>query len=264
MKKLVHIFLFIGIINTLTFAEITKDDVEEYSKISRGGIVVRNYFIQRYKRYFSIIYGEEMQRADKAFIKEYNSFISNPKYINDFYEVFSYLDDNSFYEIIEFYKTNLGKKYFLAFEKIYTDGTGEKLMYIMMKNTHNQPLHKIRKLVSKINNALYSRYYTDIKRGIFTEGSPSGEYLFISNKKITSEQYLQIFNALVYKDFSDDELEQILKYAKTYGKIEMGFLDYALRINKQHFKNDLEKFIRNKKYTQNYEMSLSSQKAQTR
>jgi hypothetical protein len=142
MYKIINILLFIGVIHTSIFAETTKEDVDKYLEISRGGVILENTYKFRYEAYFSKMYGYGIGKADESMIKKYKTFIMNPKYIDIFYKVFSELDDNSYYEIIAFYKTTLGKKYTQAFKELYERDIEDELMLLIMEKKDKLLLHK--------------------------------------------------------------------------------------------------------------------------
>ena len=241
-----------GVIHTSIFAETTKEDVDNYLEISRGGAVVKDRFLFRYKTYFSVMYGMDIKKADKRTIKKYKSFIFKPKYEDIFYEAFTQLDDNTYFEIMEFYKTKLGKKYAQAFKELYAMDISKELMLSIMENKDSLLLPEKRKLVTEINRVLYSQLHIDLEKGIFVVGYNKK----MENKKISKstkelktllDEYIEVFNEIAYRCFSDEELSQVLKYAKTYGKIEMGFLHHALKLNIDYFKKDLDDFMEKEK-----------------
>jgi len=254
MKKLVHIFLFIGIINTLTFAEVTREDVDRYLEVSRGGEIFKDRLTSRYYQYFSSMYGYNIKQADKKTIKEYQDFVFNAKYEEIFYKTFEEMDDNTYYEIMAFYKTDLGKKYTQAFKKLYKMDIQKEIIISIVREKEKKILPKRRKLVTAINDILYGKLYIDLGDDMFTIDS-SKEYAGqkILDKNISSDkmkmvlyEFYQVFNELAYKDFSDAELFDILEYAKTYGKIEISSIYNALQLSREKFLQDLEKFIKNK------------------
>ncbi len=270
MKKLVHIFLFIGIINTLTFAELTKEDVDRYIDISRGGEIIKDRLNFRYKVCFPIMYGYDIKQADKKTIKKYQDFIFNSKNEEVFYKAFAKIDDTSYYEIMAFYKTDLGKKYTQGFKKIYDMDIQEELIKSILSKKNKILLPEKRELVIEINKELYSMLGLDLKDYTFFEdfnikfNTDKGNSIPPKEIKLIVDEYIAVFSEFAYKDFSDNELSDILAYAKTYGKIEMAFLHHALKQSILDFKKDLKKRINNKKQNQNHEIPLSSKKAQTR
>jgi len=249
MKKLVHIFLFIGIINTLTFAEVTKEDVDRYLEVSRGGEIVKDRFTFRYYKNFPIIYGYNIKKADKQTIQKYKAFIFKPKYEDVFYKAFAKIDDASYYEIMAFYKTDLGKKYTQGFKKIYDMDIRKELMTLILESKDRLVLPKKRILVSKIYKAFNSKVYINYKKysqELKETNVFKNKNISFDEMKLIIDEYFEVFSEFAYKDFSENELYDILAYAKTYGKIEMAFLYHALTLNVSVFKEDLEKFIKNK------------------
>ena len=251
MYKIINILLFIGLLNTSIFAETTKEDVDKYLEISRGKTIIKYSFLLRYEECFSIMYGKDIKKADKRAIKKYKAFIFNSKYEDIFYKAFSQLDDTSYYEIMAFYNTKLGKKYAQAFQEVYEMDISKELTTLIREKKDNIVLSKKRKLVTEINKALYSRYYTNIEKNIFlkSHGGIKVENYTGSTKRIPQnilDEYFEVFSEIAYRDFSDEELLQVLQYAKTYGKIEMGILHHALKLNIDAFKKDLKEFINKK------------------
>ena len=268
MYKIINILLFIGVIHTSIFAETTKEDVDKYINVSRGGVIVKNTFLLRYKTYFSKLYNIDIKKANKKLIKEYKSFIFNSKYEDVFYKEFSKMDDNSYYEIMAFYKTKLGKKYTKSFKKLYEMDIRKELMISIIEKKGQLLLPKKRKLVSKINKALYSKLNIDLEKDIFVDGdskaikkyvlpSKDNQHISIKKKKFIIAEYFEVFSELAYKDFSDEELSQILEYAKTYGKIEMGVLHHALKVSIDALEQDLNNFIKSKKSSKNLDNNSS-------
>ena len=251
MYKIINILLFIGLLNTSIFAEITKEDVDKYIEVSRGGEIIKYSLTTRYKECFSMMYGKDIKKADKRAIKKYKAFIFNSKYEDIFYKTFTQLDDTSYYEIMEFYKTNLGKKYAKSFQELYEMNIGKELTTLILKNKDNIVLSKKRKLVIQIENVLYGRKYIDVEKNNFVKsyGGVISEYSLSSNEsvfKTVGDEYFKVFSEIAYRYFSDEELLQVLEYAKTYGKIEMGVLHHALTLNRDSFKKDLKEFINKK------------------
>ena len=203
------------------------------------------------------MYDEDIEKADRQAIKKYKAFIFNSKYEDIFYKAFTQLDETSYYEIMTFYNTKLGKKYAQAFQELYQKDFSEKIMTLIFAKLTKELIPQKRKLVAKINKVLYSKLHIDLEKDIFIVGSSKEEkrYQIFSNKKngistkemkAILDEYIEIFNEVAYRHFSDEELSQVLQYAKTYGKIEMGVLHHALKLNIDAFKKDLKEFINKK------------------
>ena len=257
MNKILQILLFISVLQSVTYAETTREDVDKYIDISRGGEIIKNRFKFRYKTYFSKMYGYDIEKADKKTIKEYKAFIFKPKYEDIFYDAFSKMDDNSYYEIMAFYKTALGQKYTLAFRELYDMDMQDELMKMIMDKNASLGLPKKRKLEEAINKVLYSKLYRGLNKNIFAVGDKKAieKYNLATNdkgeiakdeKKALLDEFYEAFNQMAYRHFSDDELSQILEYAKTYGNIEMYFLYRALNLNIDAFNKDLNTFLKEK------------------
>lgn len=74
----------------------------------------------------------------------------------------------------------------------------------------------------------------------------SGGEISPEEKLLINKEFRAVFNELAYRCFSDEELYQILKYAKKYGKTEMYFLYLSLNSNINTFQNDLNIFLKDK------------------
>jgi len=261
MYKKINILLLITVLNTLLFAKVTNEDVEKYLKISRGGTIVKYTFLFEYREYFSRINSIDIKKANKQTIKKYKSFIFNSKYEDIFFKTFSELDDTSYFEIMAFYKTKLGKKYAQTFRELYKKDIAVELIGLILEKNNNIVLPKKRNLVIEINKALYSRYYMNIEKNIFFKTSGGVMLEYVNSHKIVpqtvNDEYFEVFNELAYKDFSNEELSQILEYAKTYGKIEMGVLHHALKVSIDALEQDLNNFIKSKKSSKNLDNNSS-------
>ncbi len=262
MHKIIQILLFINVLQSTIHAETTREDVDKYLKVSRGGVIFENRYKFRYKTYFYKMYGYSIKKADKRVIEKYKAFILNPKHIDILYQVFSKMDDNSYYEIMAFYKTALGQKYTQAFRELYAMDIQDELMKSIMDKKIKLELPKIRELIIEINKAFYSKFSLYLKKNIFIYGNNKAikKYKLPTNnkgeitdatRKILLDKFLDAFNQMAYRHFSDEELSQILEYANTYGKIEMAFLYHALHLNIDAFKKDLEIFLKEKALIEN-------------
>lgn len=250
MKRIINLLLLLTLVNISIYANTTKEDVDDYLEVSRGGAVIKHLYRIEYKRGFPFIYGITIEKADKKLIEKYKSFIFDPKYQNDFNKILGKLDDNSYTEIMAFYHTKLGKKYAKAFQDFYADDTAENLL-ILIKEEKKPLLNTRRKLITKINKVLnYNQLYRDVKKtsGIMLYHKEIKENKLYAMKKINQvmednteylKEYVAVSSEIIYRDFSDDELSQLLVYAKAYGYIEMKYVYKALEEYIKHFYKDV-------------------------
>lgn len=259
MHKIINILFFISLLNTSIVANITEEKVKEYLHVSRGKILIKLMFTSAYKTYFPIIYGKDIKSSNEDMIKQYTKFIFNPKYEDDLLEILRQLDEKTYSGIMAFYETKVGKKYTQAFERLYTNDLDEQLL-IFLKQPKKQPFSKNKiKLILEINKALnYITLQVNLKKVSFISYTMKG----IKKDKITSiekvdsivkkyknklKENLGIIRLMTYKNFNEEELSQVLKYAQTYGKIEMEFVFRALTLYIQNFYKDLYELIEKRK-----------------
>jgi hypothetical protein len=253
MYKIINILFFIAVLQTSLFANTTKEDVDEYLNICRGQGLIKDAYMFKYKKYFPIIYGIDIKNADQHMIEKYDALMLNPKYRDDFYNILRQLDDNSYFEIMAFYKTKLGKKYAQAFNKLYDDGTAKSLSIYLQQKSNVPLLEGRRKLVTEINNALnYSNLHKDFKTISFNMNKNKIPLTLIEDKKynVIFTEYFEILSEFAYKNFSDEELSQVLIYAKRYGHIEMKHFYEALSLYSEHAYKDLYEFIEKEKLSE--------------
>jgi hypothetical protein len=261
MYKTIAGLLLLCLLNTPISANITEKDVQSYLSVSRGKALIKSIFLSAYNQYFFIIYNKDMKNSNEDMLKKYRVFIFNPKYEDDLLNILSQFNDNTYFRIMEFYKTDLGKKYTKTFEKLYTNNLNTQLLMFLKEKTEKKISKKRIKLILKINKALnYIQLQTNLKKisfisnkskGMQKDKMPSSETvdIFISEYEAKLKDNLVILSIIAYKDFNDEELLQILKYVEKYGHIEMELVYKALSLYTQHFYKDLYELIEKEKNT---------------
>lgn len=259
MKRILKLLILLSILNMPIFAKITEEEVDEYLEVSRGGQLTMLVLATVYDTVFDTICNMKIENLNEVTKKKYQNFIFNPKYIENFREVIIGIDTKDYTEIMAFYETKLGQKYTQSFKVLYSDDIIRKLLVFLEQRLKNPSSKNKLKLIKQINKVLNEDTFLidyignimdfEYKREIEKYKLSQNEVnrLMKVSKKYTSniDNSLEIKSEYIYRDFTDEELLEILEYVKIYGKIELEFVTKALREYLNSLKKDAVQWLIN-------------------
>ena len=223
MSKLLLIFLFVTLNINPVFANITEKQLQDYMDYSLGGIILKSHHQELYKKFIS---PDDNSKNTLKFKK----IINNTKHFDAFKNVFKSMNVLSYNKIMEFYITDIGRRYIEGRNKIETYGSRAKIRN-EFKKLHIPEEKKvlIESIIKEFNLIELKMKYAIKYFYIYNNGLPknmqkSKEELRkdIEIYRLHMEKYQNTISGLMYSDFTEEELRSVLAYAKTKeGKIEI-------------------------------------------
>lgn len=243
------IFLTIKVLTlsiTTVYADITPSQVNEYIKVSRAGQMIELDKIKTEKQFYKQL---NLKKEDaKAPIKnEFKNFINNSERFNICQNTFLRLDNMEYIEIMNFYNTSVGKKYAKLLNGIAGMSQKEiKNKYIQLKN--NRILYDSKE--DLIKNIYEAFNLTNVQMNIVKKT------LLLTNRTMTKDHRIKakknieanhpIVQGVVYAEFSENELQNIITYARSNaGKNEIKYLyNLSSKLGQYNVSRTLKSFER--------------------
>lgn len=242
MKSLINKFIIISLLSIISNADISEDKLHDYLKVSSGGAMFLSYHSDTLIKFARKGY-------DKKTLK---GMLDDDKYLNLFASEVVLLNDFHYDNIIEFYSTDVGKKY-------------TKSMYVMAKINQNKIKELFsqykcsndkQKFISKIGDALnlIELRMSSIKESLHELNSlqPNnlkksiyGMEILESTHESKLVKHEKIMSCIRYKDFTLKELKELYIYASSEsGKYEAELMYRGFGRYLKVFMSDLKKLPR--------------------
>jgi len=251
MKKIIYIFILMGIFITSLYSEISQDSMQKYWDTSRA----KEMFTlgkQNLERDLFKVVQIKKEDAKPMLLNTINRFVNNPKYLNDYKNTFFSMDSSVYNSLNKFYNTKVGKKYRKLFtsleDSIVTHEDIEVKYKELIKN--NAISKKKLKLIANIDEELnlieikidYVReFITFMKQVLYPENNVTNEAIdkYMLNYRIIAEKYESMVMPVIFNDFTMEELQKILSYSDNQNlAIELKFIyEGALLFSKQAYRD---------------------------
>jgi len=217
--------VFTQILIVSVYAELNQKLMEQYWETSRAQGMFKLSQKGLKKDLFK---ATQLKKEDKKplLLKEINTFIRNPKYIEAYKKIFFSIDDIIYKDLIKFYNTTLGKKYSrLSISVDWMDSEEVKQKYKKIMKDYPLSMEKL-KLISDIDKELnlielkvdWQRNFIFFqKRVLYPDNNFTDAMIDRAveiYKKKMKEYEPKLMSVLFYK-FSEEELKEILKYASS-------------------------------------------------
>jgi len=203
-------FITIILVFNIAFADIPKDKIYNYLKISAGGAFFSSY-------HFNTIVKLAREGFDKESLKK---IANDEKYIEVYTDKFLKLSDVDYHQIMTFYKTEVGKKYTQAiFNLAKIEKDNYTLLYEKDKCSHEKQviINNINKKLNTLEHKLnfIKKYQFEINLINNLKKSIYKQEINKFNNKSKLLQREKILSCLLYKDFTIKELQYIYDYVST-------------------------------------------------
>lgn len=211
-------------------AEISKEQLYKYLEISVGGAMFFPY-------HHDILVRFAEQGLDKEFLK---GMVDDEKYLNLYTSDFSKLNDKEYNKMVEFYKTDVGRKYAKSvYDMAKIDRKKIKKLYEQNKCSNNKQalINKIEKELNLVKYKNESRKETiDPMFSLHPNSKEKSRYETQLYNYEGSElaNYDMMISCILFKDFTLEELNKIYDYASSeVGRLEIelaykGFSRYIM------------------------------------
>ena len=243
MYKLIIILIIL--FSTHATADITQKELDDYMAVSRGGAYFE-YFQEKILYTCLEKYDLDLELTPSSVLKSIRKELNNKKYIAQYTKKFKKLDTDTYYHIMKFYGTMVGKKYAEMTKKV-TDVqkyktrahalesfrlSQEKSPYSIQKI---ELIHQVMKKLDtvalfmeySIEMAIYKHYTLPMKYGTSDTKVklPNEIREMAHNIQKTYIMHQELTDMILFQDFTEEELEEILKYASSNaGKLEYRLL----------------------------------------
>ena len=251
---LLKVILLLSLVTPKLFADITQAQLDEYMKVSRGGQVLDYYKRKIFKESSHI--GEVKDRTQV--INRLEVMLKNEEILEKFNKNFINLNKTTYYEMMKFYNTKVGRKSVnitanfsmlnkkemeTVFKKCKINHTKDCLKHIDLTLFNTLPKSK----KELLKNIAQEFDVIKIKRN-FSKQSLLSMNLVYKKEYQYSNEFIKRYSTfndpdynettskisyLFFKDFSEDELEKIVDYAlsdagqQEYKLIEAGITAYT-------------------------------------
>jgi len=244
MKKVSYIFIVIHIFIASAYAELSKEQMKQYWENSRAEHM---FLHEKNNLERDILLAAQIKKEDVRQVLQdtIDTFINNPKYLEEYKSTFFSIDSSVYKELDKFYSTNVGKKYRKVFNSLnYMSMNDSRKKYRAIDNSSNYMTEediRIRykelmkkniisdekmKLISNIDKELnLLEIKTDFKRSfmeykyqtVYPEHNVTNKSIdkFMTEYKLGMKKYEAILMPVLYSDFSMDELKEILSMASS-------------------------------------------------
>jgi len=212
MKKLVRMLIVITFFSHTVYADISKEKLYTYLDISQGGAMFLSY-------HFDTLLKFSKKGYDKKSLKK---MASDDKYLNLYTSEFVKLNDTYYNKIIEFYKTNVGKKYAkVIYDMAKINKNRFKELYKQNKCADDKQIliGKISKELNLINlkmaSAKKSFYAINAIQPNHLKKSIYEMEIYESTYKSKLIQREKMISCIMYKNFTLKELKEVYMYASS-------------------------------------------------
>jgi len=223
MKKIKKILIIFITMNTLAFAELSKEQLIQYSKVSWGVKKFKEIEDAKYDNLF-IKLGIDNNISNLKKIEEMKKFAYCHHASKAFLDEIRKLTNEEYNEIISFYQSDLGKK--LSQEHLTFSHSKVKSIYKTLKqgNQFSKEKKLLIQSITKQLNVIELKIQYEIRKLItknFHETNQyySEEYLkrYANQHRPIVKEYEEQKNIVMFRDFSINELKKILEFSKTQG-----------------------------------------------
>jgi len=204
--------IILGLIFNIAFANISKEQLNEYLKVSVGGAFFSTI-------HFNLLVKFAQKGLDKSALKK---IANDEKYVRLYAYKFMKFSKNEYIELTKFYKSEVGKKYVKSIYDISKiDKNNYQELYLQTKCTEEKKaiIEQINKKLNILNLKLEfsKKYFSEINAHRPKNFQKSIYEIEINelNYKEKLIQHEKILSCLQYKNFTVEELSKINDYAST-------------------------------------------------
>jgi len=242
MKHILYKILLVTLLLSNVSAEISQSQVDEYMKVSRGGAFLQYLQDDMFYRIVDI-YKVDLNNTAKEVFHRIKDELNNPDYVKKYTEKFKLLDSYGYPKMILFYDTPTGKKYANVIEKDFKldQNSSRAALSVSFKNfLVENPFSKEKKmLIHKITQNLnvvsvfvktmeefyiYKKHTLPLKYNIHNIKSIETIKKEIKKSHALNRAHQEETDMIYFKDFSEEELKEVLKYTET----DIAKLEYKL------------------------------------
>ena len=252
MHKILLIIISIALTTTNVFANITEGQIKEYLNSSIAEIILKSSQDKMVKFLYAVYGIEDKKFYDDNTTNIFKEYLNNPSNILLFTNRFKNYTENEYNTIIKFYSSKIGNKYAEAYKLIvgYDNQSDIKKKYTELHKNYTFSQEKL-KLIDSIGKALnqseselnyakkiaYQHNNNLPKNKQYTEEEMQKLKLKYVSKYIA---YKKVINGIIYYDFNEKELLEILKFSLTdAAKKEVKYINEALGQYNQHILKEI-------------------------
>ncbi len=260
MKNILYKILLATILFSSVSAEISQNQVDEYMKVSRSGSFLQYLQDDMFYRIVDI-YKVDLNNTSNEVVNRIKMELNSPTYVKKYTDKFKALSASEYATMIAFYHTPTGKKYAKIIEKDFKvdeNSSRAALIASFKKFLVKHPFSEEKKvLIEQIMKTLnivdiniktseefeiYIRHILPIKYKIYCNKIKS----VVAIKKNIKESYNYMksweeeTNMIYFKDFSEEELKEVLEYTETnIAKVEYRLMMEARNSYYEEVMNDI-------------------------
>ncbi len=233
MKKILYNVVLATLIISNCIAELNQNQIDAYMQNSRSGSLLK--YLQDDMFYWIVrMYKIDLNSASKEMIHRIKKELNTPKYVKKYTDKFKTIDTSGYETMMLFYNTPTGKKYAKVMEKDFKldqNSSRAALVANYQKFLAKHPFGEekkalIRQIMETLNTVDIAIKTTEAFE-IFKKNTLPLKFKILNFKskeaikKEIKESYshmraLQTQTDMIYfKDFSEEELEEVLEYTKT-------------------------------------------------
>ena len=220
----IKIIILIVTLSSFSFANLSKEQLLEFSKISWG---IKNFKLYQDKRYTHLfnIFNIDKNTTNLELKRQIKKYAYCSESVRAFLDEFSKLTNEEYTEIISFYQTDVGKKLNQAYI-----GFNPKILNKIYKKSENQKrvsqerISLIMLIFTNLNLINLQSYY-EVDRlmteKIFDKKNPKyTDKLIIKhadNSRSILKKNIKEYGIVFFKNFTIHELKKVLIYSKSKG-----------------------------------------------
>jgi len=228
MNNIKKVLTMLILINTFTFAELSKEQLLEYSNKTWGIKIFKRIEEERYNNLF-IELDIDKNITNLKKIEEMQKFAYCKYASNAFFKEIRKITNEEYSNIISFYQSDIGKKLNQEY-LIYTNS--EIGTAYQKERKFSKKKYLLIESISKELNIVELKVQYEVRRIIIqkiyeTQQGYSDKYLkeFANKRRASIKQHERQQKIIIFQNFTIPELERVLEYAKTKsGKREMEVL----------------------------------------
>ena len=218
MNNIKKVLTLLILINTFSFAELSKEQLLEYANNTWGIKIFKQIEEERYNNlYVELDIDRNITNLKK--IEEMKKFAYCKYASNAFFKEIRKLTNEEYSNIISFYQSDIGKKLNQEYLKYTNSEIG--IAYQKEKNFSKKKSLLI-KSISKELNIVELKVQYEVRRIMTqkfyeTQQNYSNKYLkeYKNTIRANIEEHERQQKIIIFKTFSISELEKVLEYAKT-------------------------------------------------
>ncbi|MCF6245633.1 MAG: hypothetical protein L3J43_11445 [Sulfurovum sp.] len=242
MKHILYKILLVTLLFSSISADISQSQVDEYMKVSRTGAFLQ--YLQDAMFYQIVrIYKLDLNNTSNEVLDLIKNKLNSQAYVGQYTEKFKLLDSSQYNKMMSFYYTPTGKKYAKVIEKDFKlDKNSSRATLsasfkkFLLKNPFTEEKKMlIRKITQNLNVVaifiktmeelnIYKKYTLPLKYNIDSIKSIEVIKKEIKKNYALNREHEEETNMIYFKDFSEEELKEILDYTAT----DIAKLEYRL------------------------------------